>query len=176
MGFLDRILELLRSAWPLLVVYEYQAGVRFRMGRHIATLGPGVYFRWWFFEEIVTVSVVEQSINLPTQSVALQDGTAVSFSANLTYEIADAGRYYCAVQDFERSLVDQAMIHLAARVRSFPDFASLHEAAGDLERSLRETTTTRVKRWGVKITGVGLTDLVHARTYRLLADPPQLGF
>jgi regulator of protease activity HflC (stomatin/prohibitin superfamily) len=36
----------------------------------------------------------------------------------------------------------------------------------DLEKSLRGTLTTRAKEWGVKITQVGITDLVKARQFR----------
>jgi regulator of protease activity HflC (stomatin/prohibitin superfamily) len=167
----DRILDTLKALWPVVLVYEYQAGVRFRLGRYVGTVPPGWYWCWWWVDELERVTVVEQSVNLPTQSVATRDGRNISFSANLTYEIADAGLYFTKVQDFERSLVDQAMIHLAQRVREFDDFPTLHAAQRELERSLKDTMTTRVKRWGVQITGVGLTDLTPARVYRLLSDP-----
>jgi hypothetical protein len=63
-----------------------------------------------------------------------------------------------------------AMVHLAQKVRDYT-WPELVAHQKDLERSLKNTLTTRVKKWGVEIVEVGLTDLVRSRSYRLFGDP-----
>lgn len=158
---------------PLKIVRSYERGVKFRLGKDIALLGPGLYFFIPFLEDIETVNVVPEVINLPTQTVMTADGRTVSFSANIEYEIHDARAMFCGVQDFQHSLANLAMNHLAARIREW-QFTELVDFQKDLERSLKDTLTTRVKKWGVTILSVGMTDLAVTKAYRFYSGADTL--
>jgi regulator of protease activity HflC (stomatin/prohibitin superfamily) len=169
MSWLEILAQYIRHLWPLWIVKSFEQGVRFRFGRDIELLSPGVYFAWWWFEEIVTTAVVPCVINLPSQSICTSDRVGVTFSANIEYTIFDARAYYCRVTDFDHSLRNAAMGHLARKIRDW----SLEELAthqNELERSLERTLTTYIKEWGVTIRDVRLTDLVPTKGYRFFAD------
>lgn len=179
MNFLDSLFGHLREGWPFVRITPWERGIRIRYwgipwtrwkAVTVQVLGPGVHFAFWWFEEILTESVVQQVRNLPTQSVTTKDDIAVSFSTNVSYEVVDVEANLTQVHDFETSMVNLAMMHLSERVRDKTWEDLLHNM-DDLERSLKGTLTTRVKPWGVRIVDVTLTDLVRARAYRLLGDP-----
>jgi regulator of protease activity HflC (stomatin/prohibitin superfamily) len=170
MTWIEVLFRYLRELWPFYIVRSFEQGVRFRFGRDIARLGPGIYFNWWFVESIEIVTVVADVINLPTQTITCKDGKPVTFSANVEYEVEDARKMYCSVTNFGDSLRNAAMGHLAKRVRDWTT-ADLADSQAELERSLRGTLTTYVRDWGVKIKEVRLTDMVAARAYRLFSDP-----
>lgn len=170
MTWLELLAQYVRQLWPFWIVKSFEQGVRFRFGRDVAQLGPGVYFAWWWFEEIETVIVVPRVINLPSQSITTSDRVAVTFSANIEFAIDNARDYYCKVTDFDHSLRNAAMGHLARKIRDWT-VVELAEHQNELERSLERTLTTYVREWGVTIRDVRLTDLVPTAGYRLFGDP-----
>jgi regulator of protease activity HflC (stomatin/prohibitin superfamily) len=163
---LQWLLDNLRE-WKFIVfIRDYQRGVHFRKGLYLRTLDPGWWVRIPYVDDVEDVTVVDDVLDLPVQSITTKDGHMVSFSANIAYEIVDVHKMYCRVQDFETSLSRAAMNHLARKVRDWTwDELMLNQR--DLEKSLRDTMTTRVKEWGVKVLDVGLTDLVQAQQYRV---------
>lgn len=162
---LNRIAEL----WPFRRVMVFQRAVRtcfvpFR-GVRVTVLGPGIARAIPWFDSVEIRDVQEDSVNLPTQSVTTKDDVAVTFSASFMYEIEDVKASVFDVREFASSLQDLSLMHLAERVRGWT-WTELLERQKDLEDSLRGTLTTRAKRWGIRITKVGLTDLVKARQFR----------
>jgi len=155
---------------PFRIVRNYERAVRFWLGTPGPELGPGF---WWIVPglwAIVVVDIRADTSNLPTQTVTTKDGKSVTFSANVEFSITDAVSYTTGVQQFDFSLTNVAMSHLAKRVREWT-WDELVASQRDLERSLRGTMTTRAKEWGVTIHDVGLTDLTIAKPLRLYGDP-----
>lgn len=155
---------------PFRFVRSYQRAVRFWLGQPGPELGAGF---WWVIPGLLTIEIVDtraDTSNLPTQSVTLKDGRSVTFSANVEFEIVDAVAYLTGVQQFDFSITNVAMSHLAKRVRAWT-WDELVAEQRALELSLRDTMTTRAKRWGVQINDVGITDLTCAKTFRLYGDP-----
>lgn len=174
MSWVEAILSRLADLWPFVRIGVWQRGVRTTFvpfaGVRITVLAPGMHRCLWWVERVTTQTVVEQVYNLPTQSVTCRCGTAATLSANFAFEVTDAEAAVNNVFDLSDSIQGLAMMHIAKKVREWT-WAELNEHQADLERSIRDTLTTRAKAWGVKITAVGITDLVQARAYRLFGDP-----
>lgn len=175
MTWFSDILARLAELWPFVRIAAYERGVRttYLPGRGIRVdvLEPGPRLRLWWFQTVNEVTVVEQSENLPTQTVTCKDGRQVTLSVNYTYEVTDAEAAVNNVTQLSDSLNARAMMQVAKKLRGWT-WEELVEKQSELERSIRDTLTTRAKEWGIKITDVGITDLANARTYRLFGDPP----
>jgi len=159
---------------PFRTIYSYERGVRWTMGKNPKELKPGLRWCLYFFHRVEQFAVVEQIINLPTQSVVTADGRAVCFSANISIVIDDAVKHYCDVQNFEQSVRDLAMGHLFERVsqQRMEDLVK-RETTKRLESSLEGTLTTRLRDWGTRVVGVNFTDFVPVRNqFRLFQDQP----
>jgi regulator of protease activity HflC (stomatin/prohibitin superfamily) len=168
-NWLEAILSRIADLWPFTRVMPWQRGVRTTFvpfkGVRVTVLEPGIARHLWWFDAIVSLDVQEDSVNLPTQSVTTKDGAAVTFSASFTYEITDVQAALFNVKEFTSSLQDLGLMHLAERVRD-GTWDELLGGQKELERSLKGTLETRARHWGVKITRVGITDLVKARQFR----------
>jgi regulator of protease activity HflC (stomatin/prohibitin superfamily) len=163
-----RLLDNLRELWPVKIIHSYERGVRFKMGQVTEPqLMPGWYLFWPFFWSIYEVSVVEDVLDLPSQSITTKDGKMVTFSANVSYEVTDAVALWTEVQDFEVNLARVACGHLALKVREW-EWIELQAKQKELESSLKGTLTTRVKSWGVRVLECRLTDFVQAKQIRLV--------
>ena len=173
-GILQWIADRLYQLWPLRIVRSGEWGVRFTLGQiEDRQLPPGWYWLVPWFQGFETCWATEDTHDLVTQSATTQDGRCICFSVNFAYRVVDAVAYFTQVTDFTDSLQGAAMRHLYDRVSrlTWPQLSDPGERA-KLEKSLRDTLTTRVKRWGVEIEGVGFTDLVLSRgAYRIFGDP-----
>ena len=161
--FVDKIFENLAELLPLVVVKSYERGVRWTMGRNPVALEPGFRLRVWLYHSIEKRSVVDDVLELPTQSVMTKDEKLLCFSAVIGFRIDDIVAHHCNVTEFTESTIAMAMAHLAKRVRE----QTLSEVVLDLtklERSLKETLTTRFREWGTTVTFVGFPNFAEVPT------------
>lgn len=161
---MNTIWEILSSIWANLtffrIVESWAQGVRFRRGKpEPKPLPAGIWFHWPTVDRIEVVPVKERFIDLPVQSATTADGVEVTFSANIGYQIVDGVLAVCEVHDLEDAMSRIAMGHLHCRIHDCA-LAELTGKLSHLEKSLEGTLTTRVKKWGVLIVDVGITDMV----------------
>lgn len=172
MSFIQWIVDLFNAISPLYVIMSYQNGVRWTFGRKPKALGPGVHLKLWPVHEIELVSMVDDYMELPLQSVTTKDKKPITFSVGIGYRIVDAVKHYCEVTEFKEATAGIAMMHLAERVREQTE-EELTADLKSLERSLSGTLTTRLKDWGTVVFRVGFVDYcIGIRTYRLLGGIP----
>ncbi len=171
--------ENIKELLPVCVVPPYAQGVRMFCGRiydhgsghpWTGNLSPGLWLRMPWVWPIEVVHVVPQVVNLPTQTVTTADGLALSFSANIQFEIDDATASWTKVQNVSDSVSFLCMSVLARKIRACTLQESL-DGARELERSIERSLSTRLKEWGVRVTDVGLTDMVRSRALRIYGDP-----
>ena len=166
----EAVLNNLAILLPVRMVHTYERGVRFRWGRDIAELSPGLH---WFCPGVASIELVNiapETHNLPTQSAYTKDRKAVTFSGNICYKIVDARKMYTTVQNFDEALAAFAMVHLAAEIGD-RTLAALRSNREELELEFASTLTAKVAEWGAEIEWVGLTDLAETRAFRLFGDP-----
>jgi regulator of protease activity HflC (stomatin/prohibitin superfamily) len=172
MDVLTRIWDWLVEKSPLQMIESWEQGVRFRNGvPDEKPLGAGWWFIVPFFWRIENLPVMPRYIDLPTQSctTAAHDGTAsteLTFSANICYEIANAVLAYTTIHDYEDYMSRLAMGHLHERVSEWT-YAEIMADRKKLQRSCRETLSTRAEKAGIRILDVKLTDMVRTRALRL---------
>jgi len=163
------ILSNLMELMPFRIVFNYEKGVRWTLGQKPVALEPGFHWCWWLYHSIEKLTVVEEMIDLPTQTVVTKDGKTVVFSVNIGRVIIDPVAHFCSVSDFDESTIALAMTHLHQRIRE-RDYDDLLAKLPDLERSLRGTLSTRFAKWGAEVTTVGFTDFTQASQFRLFQD------
>lgn len=166
MTFVQAILDFLRQFWPFQIVYSYQRGVRFWLGRDVATLEPGLYMFLPFFGHIENVTVVRDYIRLGNQNLTTRDGKPLLVSCNVRYEVTDARAAFTLVQEFPVSLGDAARQYLSSTIRDY-DYAELLAAQSNLERECKNAINKESTKWGVRVTNVGLADFISTRSFSL---------
>ena len=175
MSWIDAIIanlkELVAFLSPIGVVRVFERGVVLRLGIPKREQQPGLRWHWPFgVEDVVLITVVEETMDLMVQSITTKDDISVTFSANLVFCVTNATLYHTAVTDFEKSVEGYARIHLSQRARE-RTWTDLLVDQRKLETSLEGTLSTRLRRWGAEVVSLGFTDLTRARTFRLFADP-----
>lgn len=156
----DQLFQNLMALAPFVILKSYEGGVRWRLGRKEIELKPGIHWRIPLYHQVEKTIVTDEMMELPVQSVITKDKKLVCFRVAIGFRIVDVVAHFNNVQDFFESTRGIAQMHLSERVRAI-SLEDLESDLSKLERSLRGTLTTKMKRWGTEVYEVGFTDFAE---------------
>jgi regulator of protease activity HflC (stomatin/prohibitin superfamily) len=140
------------------VLREYERGVIFRLGRLIATKGPGLILLIPMIDRMVKVDLRTVTLNIPPQEVITRDNVPCRVNAVAYFRVVDQNR---AVVEVENYLVATSQISQTA-LRSVLGKAELDQLLADRERlneDLQKIIDESTEPWGVKVTAVEIKDV-----------------
>lgn len=163
------IAALLRRAWTT-TIYEFQAGLRFKDGKIVETLGPGRHFSWWPGTAITAEDMREQLMVVPGQEVLTADNLAVRLSLAVKHRTTDVRRKALSAANHPELIYNDAQIALREAVVTRTLEALLAERGG-IGREVLAKMADASKARGVEIVAVEVRDLMLAgETKRAYAD------
>jgi len=121
---------LIAAAASVRVLREYERGVIFRLGRLIATKGPGLILLIPFIDRMVKVELRTVTLSVPPQEVITRDNVPCRVNAVAYFRVVDQNR---AVVEVENYLVATSQISQTA-LRSVLGKAELDQLLADRER------------------------------------------
>src|ERR1700733_4408788 len=140
------------------VLREYERGVIFRLGRLIATKGPGLILLIPLIDRMVKVELRTVTLSIPPQEVITRDNVPCRVNAVAYFRVVDQNR---AVVEVENYLVATSQISQTA-LRSVLGKAELDQLLSDRERlneELQKIIDESTEPWGVKVTAVEIKDV-----------------
>jgi regulator of protease activity HflC (stomatin/prohibitin superfamily) len=140
------------------VLREYERGVIFRLGRLIATKGPGLILLIPLVDRMVKVDLRTVTLNVPPQEVITRDNVPCRVNAVAYFRVVDQNR---AVVEVENYLLATSQISQTA-LRSVLGKAELDQLLADRERlneELQKIIDESTEPWGVKVTAVEIKDV-----------------
>jgi regulator of protease activity HflC (stomatin/prohibitin superfamily) len=144
-------------ASALKVLREYERGVIFRLGRLIATKGPGLIFLIPFIDRMVRVSLRTVAMDVPPQDVITKDNVSIKVNAVLYFRAIDPSKAIVEVEDFLFATSQLAQTTL----RSVLGQVELDELLSQREKineQLQTIIDEQTDPWGIK---VSLVEIKH---------------
>lgn len=167
------LLEIAHSISPFRIVYIWQRGLYFVLGRYWKTVGPGLKFVVPYLTDVHLVSMVPAVHCTALQTITLRDGKALTYSATIVVQVVDAEAAFNRLEHWQESVVELASGVLSDGLAD-ADPARFDPARGKRDRllmELRDDINEACKPFGVEIHSVRLNNFaVNVRTYRLLMD------
>jgi regulator of protease activity HflC (stomatin/prohibitin superfamily) len=143
----------------IVTVYDYQRGLRYRMGRFsgLVDAGPRVSFRG--FNEIRVLDGRPTSLTVPGQEILTADGVALKLSLTAHYVIGDPVAAVTGDQDFLRALYValQAGMRDAIAGRTADEILG---ARGDIGAATATAIASDIARIGVELLRVDVRDVM----------------
>jgi regulator of protease activity HflC (stomatin/prohibitin superfamily) len=172
------VIDVLRTAWPLRIVYGWERGVYLFCGRAVCTLGPGIKLVCPGLSDVRPVSIVPWIAITPLQSVTLRDGSTLTYSATLTVVVRDPEAAYTRIDHYHDTVIE-----LSARIVSeeleaaeIDRFEREYGKRARLMEAIREKINAECGRYGLEVQKLGMNNFVRGvRTVRLLLDRAVLG-
>ena len=140
------------------VLREYERGVIFRLGRLIATKGPGLILLIPMIDRMVKVDLRTVTLNIPPQEVITRDNVPASVNAVAYFRVVDSNRAIVEVENFllATSQISQTALRSVLGKAEFDQLLSERERLNEeLQKIIDESTEP----WGVKVTAVEIKDV-----------------
>jgi len=140
------------------ILREYERGVIFRLGRLIATKGPGLILLIPMIDRMERVDLRTVTLNIPPQEVITRDNVPSSVNAVAYFRVVDPNR---AIVEVENFLLATSQISQTA-LRSVLGKAELDQLLSERERlneELQKIIDESTEPWGVKVTAVEIKDV-----------------
>jgi len=141
------------------ILFEYERGVVFRLGRILpAPKGPGLLFIFWPIDRMVRVSLRTVVHNVPAQDVITRDNVSVKVNAVVYFRVVDPLKSVLEVEDYRYATSQLSQTTL----RSILGQANLDELLSErdkINRQLQTVIDEDAGPWGVKVALVEVKDV-----------------
>jgi regulator of protease activity HflC (stomatin/prohibitin superfamily) len=140
-------------ASALRILREYERAVVFRLGRLIATKGPGLIFLIPIVDRMVRVSLRTVVMDVPEQDVITKDNVSLKVNAVVYFRVVQAEKAIVEVENFLFATSQLSQTTL----RSVLGQSQLDELLAERERinqKLQMIIDNQTEPWGIKVSNV----------------------
>lgn len=144
------VLAFMFLASAIRVLNEYEKGVIFRLGRVIATKGPGLIVLIPMVDKMVKVDMRTIAMDVPPQDVITKDNVSIKVNAVLYFRVLNA---QAAIIDVENYLYATSQL-AQTTLRSVCGQVELDEILSEREKinlHLQEILDRSTDPWGIKV-------------------------
>lgn len=143
----------------LRVLYEYERGVVFRLGKLTRAKGPGLIFLIpWGIERMRRMDLRIVALDIAPQDTITKDNVSVRVNAVVYFRVADPTKAVVEIEDYYFATSQLAQTTL----RSVIGQSELDELLAERERInevVREIIDEGTDPWGIEVTGVEIKDI-----------------
>jgi regulator of protease activity HflC (stomatin/prohibitin superfamily) len=147
---------------PVRVVKDYERLVLFRLGRYVGERGPGLVWLWPVIDQATRANLREDFLEIPSQTCITQDNAPIDIDFLIYWKVVEPGLSVLKVRDFAGASQGIATTTLRAVIGDIPldDVLAKREQINQILRAKLDEVT---ERWGVKVTGVEIREIVPPR-------------
>ncbi len=155
LGFLVFIM----LASSVIVVKEYQRGVRFTLGKFSGVISPGLNIVIPVIQSWYRVDIRTSVIDVPKQEIMTQDNVSANINAVVYYRVSDANKAIIEVVNYRYAVAQIAQ----TTMREIIGETSLDELLSKREMiaaKIQEILDKATDPWGIKVESVELKEIV----------------
>jgi regulator of protease activity HflC (stomatin/prohibitin superfamily) len=141
------------------IVPEYNRLVVFRLGRLLATKGPGIVFLIPLVDRPVRTDLREFFLEIPRQDSITKDNAPIVIDFIIFYKVVDPAMTIVQVGNFAGAAQNIAATTLRAVIGDIP-LDDVLAKRDDINQLLRAKLDEITERWGVKVTNVEIREVI----------------
>ena len=147
------------------ILYEYERGVIFRLGKLLRAKGPGLILLIPIVDRIVKVDLRVVTINVPQQEMMTRDNVPVTVDAVVYFRVLDPEAAIIKVENFLKatSLIAQTVLRSVIGQAELDELLSQREK---INQRLQEIIDRQTEPWGIKVTAVEVKDVMLPDTMK----------
>src|SRR3989338_2452938 len=147
------LLFVLLASNSVKILREYERGVVFRLGRLIATKGPGIIWLWPFIDRMVKVSLRTVVMDVPPQDIITKDNVSLKVNAVVYFRVMMPEKAIVEVENFLFATSQLSQTTL----RSVLGQSELDELLAERDKinlQLQKIIDHQTEPWGIKVSNV----------------------
>jgi regulator of protease activity HflC (stomatin/prohibitin superfamily) len=141
------------------IVWQYQRGVVFRLGKLVGERGPGLNLIIPFIDRMIRVDMRVETLVVEPQEVITRDGVTVQVDAVVYFQPVNATDTIVKVQNYAKATSQIAQTTLRSVLGQY-DLDELLAHRDMINERLREIIDTHTEPWGVKAGIVEVKDVL----------------
>lgn len=167
--WLSHLLEWVSSLVPRLgICRATHAGVKFRRGKHVRVIQPGLYCYWPVVTEVTLLPTNRRTINLESQTLTTRDNATITVSCVVVYRIEDVVKAIVDTEDVEDTIGDVAL-RAATKVLTHTKFAEIRQGINTtVKRDITRGCRSALHPFGAKVLECDLVDFAETSVYRVI--------
>ncbi|MBI4439123.1 slipin family protein [Candidatus Woesearchaeota archaeon] len=140
------------------VISQYERAVKFRLGKYVGTLQPGLNWIIPLVESVEKVDVRVITLDIPSQEVISQDNVPIRVNGVVFFRVLSAEKVILEVENyvFAISQLAQAALREMTGKAELDTILAKREEIG---QRIREIVDKETDPWGVDITDVKIKDI-----------------
>src|SRR5476651_1501808 len=151
------------------ILWEFERGVVFMLGRFWKVKGPGLVIVFPLIQRMIRVSLRVIVLDIPTQDVISRDNVSLKVNAVLYFRVVDPQKAIIQVEDYFEATSQLAQTTLRSVLGQHELDVILAERE-KLNASLRHILEEQTENWGVKVTNVEIKQVdLNATMIRAIA-------
>ena len=150
---------------PIFIIDEWEEAIVLRFGKYNRTVYPGLYFKIPFFDAVWKYTIITQSIDIPPQSITTADNKNVVVKGIIRFTISDIKTFLLTITQPQDVLTDTT----GGMIREIIEDTEWTSIV-DIDKKLTSEVGKFVKKWGIRVEKVTLTDLQVANSIRIIQD------
>jgi len=135
------------------IIYEYERGVVFRLGRYSAVKGPGLRFIIPIVDRLIKISLRTIAMDVPPQDVITKDNVSIKVNAVLYFRVVNPEKSIIEVENYLYATSQLAQTSLRS-VLGQSELDDLLAHRDQLNQHLQEILDRQTDPWGVKVSNV----------------------
>ena len=140
------------------IIYEYKRAVKFRFGKYINLLSPGIRWIIPLVDKIQVVDIRVITANIDKQEVMTKDNVPCNINGVLFFKIKDATKAILAVEDFGFAISQMAQATLRD-VCGKVELDTILSKREEIGRNIKEIVEKETEIWGITIQDVKIKDI-----------------
>jgi len=145
------------------IAREYERGVIFRLGRLIATKGPGLFLLIPFVDRMVKVDQRIVTMSVPPQEVITRDNVPAKVNAVVYFRVMEPQKAIVEVEDFIVATSQIAQTTLRSTLGQ-SDLDHLLAERDKINQRLQQIIDEQTAPWGIKVVTVEIKDVEIPQT------------
>jgi regulator of protease activity HflC (stomatin/prohibitin superfamily) len=135
------------------ILREYERGVIFRLGRLVASKGPGLILLIPIVDRMVKISLRMVVMDVPPQDVITKDNVSVKVNAVVYFRVMDPNKAVTEVEDYmyATSQLAQTTLRSVLGVGELDDLLTNREK---INSQLQQILDKHTDPWGIKVSNV----------------------
>ena len=147
------VLVVLIISSAIKVIYEYERGVVFRLGRFSGVKGPGLRFIIPVVDRLMKISLRTVAMDVPPQDVITKDNVSIKVNAVIYFRVVHPEKSIIEVENYLYATSQLAQTSLRS-VLGQSELDELLAHRDSINRHLQEILDRQTDPWGVKVSNV----------------------
>jgi len=142
----------------LKVVKQYQRAVKFRLGKYVGTLGPGLKWIIPVIDKITKVDMRVITTDIPSQEIITKDNVPMRVNGVVFFKVVNSEKAILEVEEYKYAisqLAQSALRDMTGKAELDSVLAKREEIGNQIQKIVDKETDP----WGIKVTDVKIKDI-----------------